>query len=283
MLWHQLFFNSSKPPCQPQNQPPRTTTGHPQQQHPQQQHPQQQQQQQQQQPGWTDTALAQAGLLLLLDCDFDRAFAALDRCHPAAFQPAQLLDLFPHHGQRWLGAAPRRAYWGLHGHGGLPNLHQLVEDWVELQLATAPRHGAGGSSGGGGQQGQAGGPSVDELVAAGTAAAAAYLGRARGRAGALLPEAVDTLLLHLLADSEDAAALEALVTRPNAVEPSEAAAALKGAGRWHALALMRACGGAVEEALGIWQVRGGCWMWFGTGAQQLIVTNRTNQLRQPTC
>jgi len=218
------------------------------------------QQQQQQQPHWTEVALAQAGLLLLFDCDFDRAFAAFDRCAPGAFQPAQLLELFPQHTARWAGALPRRAYWGLHGHGPLPSLQQLVEDWVELREATQPR----GSSG---QQHQHQHPRqhqteaelahrqqlVDQLVTAGTAAAAGYLHRARSRPGVALPAAVDTLLLHLLADVGDAAALEALVTRPNAVDRSNALAALKAAGRWHAAALLTSCGGDPEAALVIWQ------------------------------
>jgi hypothetical protein len=197
---------------------------------------------------WTDVALAQAGLLLLLDCDFDRAFAALDRATPSAFQPAQLFPLFPEHAGRWAAAAPRRAYWGLHGHRGLPPLRAVVDDWLELRAATGPRSGSGsGSDGGGG----------DALVAWGTAAAAAYLERARERPGVALPGAVDTLLVKLLADAGDGAALEALVARPHAAEAAEAGAALRAAGRWHAAALLAAALGHKEEALDVWQVRAG--------------------------
>lgn len=93
-------------------------------------------------------------------------------------------------------------------------------------------------------------------MAKGKAAAAAYLGRARAREGVVMGAAVDTLLLRLLADVGDAAALEALVTRRHLAEPGDAAAALRGAGRWHALALMMSCGGRGEEALRVWKVGG---------------------------
>jgi hypothetical protein len=191
---------------------------------------------------WTDVALAQAGLLLLLDCDFDRAFAALDRCTPSAFQPAQLFDLFPEHTARWAGAAPRRSYWGLHGHRGLPTLRRLVEDWAELRAATAPAGAPLDSEG------------ADALVAWGTAAAAAFLEGVRLRPGVALAGGVDTLLMRLLADAGDGTALEALVAQPHAAEASEAANALRGAGRWHAAALLAVALGQCEEALGIWKV-----------------------------
>lgn len=209
-------------------------------------------------PPWTDAALAQAGLLLLLDCDFERAFGVLERCPPAAFQPAQLLELFPAHARRWAGGGgggggplPRRSYWGLHGAGPLPPLGRIVEDWLELQAATAPQHAQHAQ--------QAAAPAVvGEMVAAGTAAVAAYLLRARARPGVALLAAVDTLVLQLLAEVNDGGALEAFVVQENAADGAEAAAALEGAGRWHALALLRAARGEGEAALRIWQVRGSC-------------------------
>lgn len=50
---------------------------------------------------WTQTALAQAGLLMLQDCMFEEAFAVLARCGSATFQPSSLLQLFPKHSQRY--------------------------------------------------------------------------------------------------------------------------------------------------------------------------------------
>ena len=216
-------------------------------------------------PPWVEAALAQAGLLLLLDCDFDAAFACLARCPPPAFQPAQLLDLFPEHGQRLVATAgdgvPRRAYWGLHGHGPLPPLPRLVGDWLELQAATWPggqrgRAGAGGAAGAslGAADAAAAGAMERDLVAAGTAAAAAYLSRARLAPGVALRGAVDGLLVRLLAAAGDAAALEALAADGcGAADADDAAAALEGAGRWHALALLRAAQGRCEEALRTWR------------------------------
>lgn len=86
-------------------------------------------------PDWCDTALAQAGLLLLLECRFREAFSALSRCSPAAFQPAGLLQLFPRYAQRYRAHAAVKPYWGLHGEC-LPPLDKLVDDFLELQEAT---------------------------------------------------------------------------------------------------------------------------------------------------
>lgn len=209
---------------------------------------------------WTETALAQAALLLLLDCDFGRAFAALDRCGPATFQPAQLLPLFPHLcDAAWLQQAPKRSYWGLHGHRGLQSLEQIVSDHVELRDATAPRpqqHDL--------QQRQRQGdmaptapPTEAELCSSGMAAVAAYLQRARLRLGdgVVMAAAVDLLLLRLLAELGDAAALEALVARPQRADFEAAAEALRVAGRWHALALLQSCAGRHTDALETWRVR----------------------------
>lgn len=79
----------------------------------------------------------------------------------------------------------------------------------------------------------------------------------RGRAGVTLPDALDSLLLRLLCDCGEAAAVEALVLGPHAADPEDAEAALRGAGRWHALALLHSARGEADAALTVWQVRTG--------------------------
>ena len=69
---------------------------------------------------WAGLALAQAGLLLLNSMRITEAIDALENCPLTAWQPAQLLPMFPESMVRWLGEAPPpKAYWGLHGPGPL--------------------------------------------------------------------------------------------------------------------------------------------------------------------
>jgi hypothetical protein len=53
----------------------------------------------------------------------------------------------------------------------------------------------------------------------------------------------------------DAVGVEKLLCGVHAAVPGAAAAALRGAGRWHGLALLQMNGGHPKEALQIWQVR----------------------------
>jgi hypothetical protein len=46
-------------------------------------------------PAWHQVALAQAGLLLLLECEWEAALAVLEELDVAAWQPCQLFGLFP--------------------------------------------------------------------------------------------------------------------------------------------------------------------------------------------
>jgi hypothetical protein len=68
-------------------------------------------------------------------------------------------------------------------------------------------------------------------------------------------DGIDTLLLQLLCDVGDAAGVEALLCGVHAAVPGAAAAALRGAGRWHGLALLQMNGGHPRDALMTWQVR----------------------------
>jgi hypothetical protein len=70
----------------------------------------------------------------------------------------------------------------------------------------------------------------------------------------MLLDGIDTLLLQLLCDVGDAAGVEALLCGVHAAVPAAAAAALRGAGRWHGLALLQMNGGHPREALLTWQV-----------------------------
>ncbi|KAG2489069.1 hypothetical protein HYH03_012505 [Edaphochlamys debaryana] len=139
---------------------------------------------------WADTALAQAGLLLLQELRFPEGLAALEEAGPAAFQPCQLCPLLPGPMGRWLQGVPRRGYWGLGGQG-LASLDRLIADHLELRAATQARTGPGPA-------GAPAGPTAEALAAEAVAALADYLLRSRLKPGILLPEAVDALTAHLL-------------------------------------------------------------------------------------
>lgn len=184
---------------------------------------------------------------------------------------------------RWLSKVPSRSYWGLHGHQ-LPDVQQLVSDMLELKAATAPRHqhqhqqqqqqqgglsmgNTGGSPGSLSRSTSAtaaaavvadtAATEVHRLVILAKTAVAGYLSKARSKAGVLLLDGIDSLLLQLLCDVGDAAAVEALVSSSsNAAVVSAAAAALRAAGRWHGLALLLMNAGQPQEALQIWKVGG---------------------------
>lgn len=182
---------------------------------------------------------------------------------------------------RWLSQVPSRSYWGLHGHH-LPDLQQLINDMLELKAATAPRQQHHTQQQYPQQQQQQSGlitssvhssPSSlsssslaipaatadaaesDKLTQQAETAVAGYLSKVRCRPGVILLDGIDTLLLQLLSDVGDAAAVEALVSSSsNTAIVSTAAAALRAAERWHGLALLKMNARQPEEALMIWKV-----------------------------
>jgi hypothetical protein len=83
---------------------------------------------------------------------------------------------------------------------------------------------------------------------------ASYLTHVRGRAGLAHPDGVDTLLLQLLCDVGDAAAVEALLSGQHAAAAGAVEPALRAAGRWHGLALLQLHAGEAREALETWKV-----------------------------
>ena len=85
---------------------------------------------------WAGPALAQAGLLLLHDMRAAEAVEALAACPLEAWQPAQLLPLFPEVAVRWLPEAPpAQPYWGLHGPGPLQSerIERMISARHELR------------------------------------------------------------------------------------------------------------------------------------------------------
>uniref|UniRef100_A0A383VGG5 Uncharacterized protein n=1 Tax=Tetradesmus obliquus TaxID=3088 RepID=A0A383VGG5_TETOB len=244
-------------------------------------------------PAWHQVALAQAALLLLLECEWAAGLALLEELDVATWQPCQLFGLFAAVTARWLPSMPARSYWGLHGQQ-LPELSQLVTDMLELRAATAPvrqqqqqqheahwmpsprsaqqqqqhspgsrsssgRHphpsssGSSGSLSSGGYSSTVNPAKVQGLILAAKTAIAGYLSRARTRPGVVLLDGIDTLLLQLLCDVGDAAGVEMLLCGPHAAVAAAAAAALRAAGRWHGLALLQMNAGHPKEALQTWQ------------------------------
>jgi hypothetical protein len=59
----------------------------------------------QQQATWQQVALAQAGLLLLLECEFEAGLAIMAQLPGSVWQPAQLFPLFPGHTARCEGGS----------------------------------------------------------------------------------------------------------------------------------------------------------------------------------
>lgn len=77
----------------------------------------------------------------------------------------------------------------------------------------------------------------------------------RHREGVECLDAIDTLLVHLLADGGDVARLEAFAAAPNQAVLPAVRGALEARGRYHALALLAAGAGNVAAALCLWKVR----------------------------
>jgi len=63
---------------------------------------------QQQPQGWQQVALAQAGLLLLLECEFDAGLQVLEELPVEVWQPCQVFSMFPAVTARW-GMSYRRS------------------------------------------------------------------------------------------------------------------------------------------------------------------------------
>ncbi|EFJ47553.1 hypothetical protein VOLCADRAFT_91994 [Volvox carteri f. nagariensis] len=267
--------------------------------------------------GWADTALAQAGLLLLqVSPKGGSSFFGISRWRRSyvARTPFAL----------W-----RRSYWGLHGSlqsgwgwwgvggsgGGRwywvsdlrgAGLDRICDDFLELRNSTtsSPRPspsppaslrssaGAGAATAAASQlllpRGEGGGE-VAALAADAKRHIVSYLLRNRGRPGVVCLEGIDTLLVHLLVDAGETAVLEAFLEArsggggegggvegeagvtggglgaaavmaaargPQAcVSPRDTAlvAALEGAGRFHALAVLRAGRGQIPQSLELWE------------------------------
>lgn len=154
---------------------------------------------------------------------------------------------------RWLPKVPQRSYWGLHGQQ-LPDLSTLIHNAWELRLATTTR-----------QQHQrqplptALNPAeLHGLAQQAKTLLATYLTKARQRPGLVHADGVDTLLLQLLCDVGDAAAVEALLLGQHAAAAAAVEPALRAAGRWHGLALLQLHAGEYQAALDTWKV-GGVW------------------------
>lgn len=151
---------------------------------------------------------------------------------------------------RWLPRLPQRSYWGLHGQR-LPDLNMLIHDACELRLATTPRQPHQ-------QQPLPTGLNPAELQGLAQQAKtliATYLTRIRQRPGLVHADGIDTLLLQLLCDVGDAAAVEALLSGQHAASAAAVEPALRSAGRWHSLALLQLHAGEYEAALNTWKVR----------------------------
>lgn len=149
---------------------------------------------------------------------------------------------------RWLPKVPFRSYWGLHGQR-LPEINSLIHDTWELRLATAPR-----------QQQQQPLPTaltpaeLQGLAQQAKTLVATCLTHVRQRQGLLHADGVDTLLLQLLCEVGDAAAVEALLSGQHAASAAVVEPALRQAGRWHGLALLQLHAGEHQAALDTWKV-----------------------------
>lgn len=146
---------------------------------------------------------------------------------------------------------PQRTYWGLHGQR-LPDLSTLLHDAWELRLATTPR-------GPHQQQHQRLPTALNPAELQGLAQQAktliaTYLTCVRQRPGLVHADGIDTLLLQLLCDVGDAAAVEALLLGQHAASAVAVEPALRAAGRWHGLALLQLHAEEYQSALDTWRV-----------------------------
>ena len=188
--------------------------------------------------GWVEEAYAQAGLMLLEKCDFDRALGVLERCRPAVFQPSHLFPLFPTYTAPWItdNDSGYREYWKLHRNvGKLPSLDDLLEEEEKKK--------SGGDVSG----------IIKKEKAAVLETIAQYLFRVRIRTGIECVEGIDTLLFCLFAELEAEEQATAFAAVPNCANIEVLQDWLKDKGWWHALATLLAVQGSSEEALHVWK------------------------------
>jgi len=192
--------------------------------------------------GWVEEAYAQAGLMLLEQCDFDRALGVLERCRPAVFQPSHLFPLFPTYTAPWItdNDSGYRQYWKLHRNvGKLPSLDDLLEEEGEKKKKKK----SGGDVGGIIKKERA---AILEIIAQ-------YLFRVRIRTGIDCVEGIDTLLFCLFAELEAEEQATAFAALPNCANIEILQDSLEYKGWWHALATLLAVQGSSEEALQVWK------------------------------
>jgi len=167
------------------------------------------------------------------------ALGFLRKCK--AFQPSQLFPLFPEYTRAWRAQVARKRYWSMHP--PLTSLDELVK---------------ASSEGGGGEAGEAALAAgvlaskraiCDFLLESKTRRLASPSGEGEGLA---LGDGLDTLVVHLLLDTESVGRLEDLVARPNAVAIAQVEGRLCAVGRVHALALLNESRGEFHAAAELW-------------------------------
>jgi len=184
-------------------------------------------------PPWRDVVLAEMALLQLHELDFAGGLETMRRVPLQLLGPASLFPLFPEAAGPWLRPPAAEGSGNLWGVAPpLADLKSMVHRRVE-------------------KEGMAGRPEEDAVLDA-KRAVASYLTEAREWPGVGPAEGIDTLLLRLLVDIEDVAAVERLASGENSVDLKAAEGVLEGAGRSHALALLLAGHGRHSAALAVW-------------------------------
>ncbi|GAX74850.1 hypothetical protein CEUSTIGMA_g2296.t1 [Chlamydomonas eustigma] len=239
---------------------------------------------------WAGPALAQAGLLLLYEMRTAEAMEVFEACPVSAWQPAQLLPLYPEVATRWLEGLPSpMAYWGLHGPATLLSLQQICGRYMEERFKTGVSEHLEGSEVQNDHLDTVRGRTEDLLRRA-NLDIAKYILKVRGNLGVSCLQALDSLVMNLLCKGQEAGLLEGfvnplladsrVVSREGETAPRtalqdihntppivassgsqlasqsvlrESVDLLQAHGRWHALALLRAARNHLAEALDIWK------------------------------
>ncbi|KAK3259051.1 hypothetical protein CYMTET_31934 [Cymbomonas tetramitiformis] len=205
--------------------------------------------------------LAEAGFILMFQLEFERAVNFLLKCN--TLDPGELFLFYPQFTAPWLTLAPPKYYWGLHSPP--EEMSRVIAQSPKLRGARTvrprPTGAARGAAGAAGVSGTIDQAQMDAILPHARSAIARFMATIRGRltTGNQSPHltaqapGVDTLLAHLYLEGGQVADLEALMTFSNSCDLDKVGAALKEAGRYHALALLLERRGREHEAVRIWQ------------------------------
>lgn len=158
-----------------------------------------------------ENSCAESGFLLMAKCKFSESISYFERCQH--FQPSELFALYSDYTRRWKAQFPLKKYWSLH-----PPLTTLESLFHSHSMDEK---------------------SYSAVQQEANMILVEYFLRLRDVEDILLPDCLDTLLVHLFLDLAESERLESLVKIQNHTLISEVEKKLNEYGKIHALALLK--------------------------------------------